>query len=279
MSKLSIRIRAGIAAGLCALGPCGLEKKYKFSIRLADLVRSIEAGPFPGTRLYAFMASRLMRPLYAAIADEIVSAGHRDRILDIGTGPGYLPIEITLRDPQAHVSGIDQSEDMIKVAKANANADKVAKSVHFAQGDAAMLPYPGRYFDLVVTANMLHHWSNPKAVFSAVNHVLAPGGEFWLCDYRDDISAEVWESLRAKLPIRCRIPFAVGPIASAMSAYGEAELLRIAAETKFEVVLLEQRTFTLFGQPMPLFNMLKLRKPLALGEHDTSSLETKDSGK
>ena len=267
MSKLSKTIMAGISTGLCALGPCGLERKYKFSRRLADLARSIETAPFPGTRLYAFLASRLLRPLYATIADEIVDLRHYDRILDIGTGVGYLPIEIALRDPKANISGIDESQDMVKIASSNARASKVGKSVGFARANATSLPYPGRYFDLVISANILHQWSNPKDVFAAANHALAPGGEFWLCDYRDDIPADVWESIRAKLPFRCRVPFAVGPMASSVTAYGEAELLKMAAEAKFEVAVLEQRTFTLFGQPMPLFNILKLRKPLVPGEH------------
>lgn len=261
MGRLGKYIRAGINTGLCALGPCGLERKYKFSKQLVDFARSIETTPFSGTRLYPFMASRLSRPLYAVIAEEIVSAGRYKRVLDIDTGLGFLPIEIMLRDPDAYASGIDASKDMIKYAKANAKTCKTGRPVHFAQGDAAILPYPGRHFDLVIDVGILHHLSNLKSVFMEANQVLLPGGEFWICDYKDDITAEEWESIRMKLPARCRVPFAVGLMASAMSAYGEANLLETAAETKFEVIALERKTFTLLGQPMPLFNMLKLRKP------------------
>ncbi|HEY3297052.1 MAG TPA: class I SAM-dependent methyltransferase [Armatimonadota bacterium] len=270
MSKLGQTIKAGIATGLCALGPCGLERKYKFSRRLAQMVRSIETSQFPGTGLYAFTTSKFLRPLYASIAEEILSAGHYNRILALGTGLGYLPTEITLRDPSIQVFGIDELPDAVKVAEANANVNKAGKSIHFSEGESANLPYPGRYFDLVVSANMLNHWANPKEVFAAVNHVLVPGGAFWLCDYRENIPAETWESLRAKLPIRCRVPFAVGLMASAMEAYSEADLLEMAGDARFEVEVMEQRTYTLLGQPMPLFNMLKLSKPIAFGEHDGS---------
>ena len=271
MSKLGKAIITGISIGLCALGSCGLERKYKFTKRLADIARSIETTPFSGTRLYPFIASRLTRPLYAAIADEIVHESRFKQILDIDTGLGFLPIEIMLRDNDAYVSGVDESQDMVKYARANARVCKVGKSVHFAHGDAAMLPYPGRHFDFVINVNILHHLPNLKNVFAEVNHMLLPGGEFWICDYKDGITVEEWESIRAKLPVRCRVPFAVGPMASAMSAYGEAELLKMADETKFEVISLEQRSFTLFGQPMPLFIMLKLRKPLSPVENEMNS--------
>jgi ubiquinone/menaquinone biosynthesis C-methylase UbiE len=269
MSKLRRIITASIATGLCALGTCGLQRKYKFSLWLADLVRSFDPSPFLWTRLYAFMPSRLMRPLYTALADEIVDAGRYSHILDLSTGLGCLPIEIALRDPHTHVYGIVELQNMVRTAKANARANKVGKSVHFARGDADKLPYPGGYFDLVVSAKMLHYKPVPKEVFAEVNHVIKPGGEFWFCDYQTDISPETWESIQATLPIRDRVLFAVGPISSAMSAYSEAELLNMASEADFEVVVFEHKTFTIFGQPMPLFNLLKLKKPLAVGEHDT----------
>lgn len=267
MSRLGRTIKTGITTGLCAFGSCGLERKYRFSKRLADLARSLETFPFPGTRFYTFTAWRLLRPLCASIADEIVSAGHFTRILDIGTGLGYLPIEIAHREPNMHVSGIDESQEMVDAAKINARTSKVEGSVHFVQGDPSNLPYPGRHFDLVVIVSVLHRLRNLKAVFDEVNHVLEPGGEFWLCDYRNDISVDVWESIRAKLPIKFRVPLALGPMALAMSAHGEAELFKMAAESNFEVLVFEERTFSLFGQPMPLFSMLKLRKPLTPVEH------------
>lgn len=262
MSDIKRVVKAGLVTGLCALGVCGLEKKYKFSRRLAEFAHSIEGVPFPGAMLYAFLATKQLRTLYASIADEIAASGHFERILDIGTGPGYLPIEIALRDADAVISGIDPSNDMVQIAEANARASRVGKNVDFGVGGPLSLPYPGRYFGMVTSVNVLHHWKNPSAVFDEVHHVLVPGGQFWICDYRHEIPIEQWESIRARLPLQLRIPFAVGPVASAIAAYSKDEMVALAERARFEEVLAEERTFTLFGEPMPVFNLIKMRKPL-----------------
>lgn len=261
MTKVGKALKTGIMAGICGLGLCGLVKKYNLSSRIADFAHSIDAVPFPGTRLYSFLASRQMRTLYAAIADEITEADGFERILDIGTGPGYLPIEIAMKNPDTCVSGIDESPDMIQIADANSHASRVGKSVDFAVGEPANLPYPGRYFNLVTSVNVLHHWKEPLEVFEEIYHILVPGGEFWIYDYRHDISEDEWTALREKLSPALRVAFMVGPMASAKAAYSSDELLRIASQTRFENPSLEPRSFMLFGYEMPVFNALKLKKP------------------
>ena len=54
----------------------------------------IERIPAPFASLYE-KATRLVREVYyAQVAEEVVSKLKTGRILDLGTGPGYLPIEI-----------------------------------------------------------------------------------------------------------------------------------------------------------------------------------------
>jgi ubiquinone/menaquinone biosynthesis C-methylase UbiE len=202
-----------------------------------------------------------MRSLYAGVADEIVKTHHFGRILDLGSGLGYLPIEIALRDRNTAIVGIDASSDMVRIAETNARANRIGKSVEFATGEPTNLPFPGRYFDLVASINVLHHWRDPMAVFEEVHHVLTPGGQFWICDYRRDISPEEWESIRHSLAFHLHIPFSIGPMASSMSAYCDDDLLSMANKAHFEDVTLEHRTFEMFGRQMPVFHILKLTKP------------------
>jgi len=261
MSKLKKTLKAAAIAGLCAVGLCAVARKLKLPTRVADLAQSVEAVPFPGTRLYSFLASRQLRPLYAAIADDITAAGKFARMLDLATGPGYLPIELALRNPESSIVGIDKSPEMIHIANADARASHVAESVEFATGDPANLPFPGRYFDLIAGVTTLHHWPEPLAVFEEVFHALVPGGQFWIYDYRKDIPQQVWESLQMKLPYFLRLVLSFGPIASSRAAYSESDLLKMAEQAHFENPVLDKLTLPLLGYPMPVFIRLKAHKP------------------
>ena len=261
MSITKKTIKAGIITGVCGLGLCALARKLKLSNRIADFAQNMQAVPFPGTRLYAFLASRQLRPLYSEVAEEIIRSGLDGRILDLGTGPGYLPIEIAQSKPSLSVVGMDPSGDMVRIAQAGARAAGVNKRLEFVPGDPTSLPFPGRYFDLVVSVNVLHHWADPHAVFEEVHHVLTPGGEFWIYDFKKDAPPDAWEELQKRLPIYLRPLLQLGPVASSKAAYPEEQLLEMAAATHFEDPTVEPRSLTLFGRAMPVFMRLRMRKP------------------
>ena len=50
---------------------------------------------------------------YSQVAEEIVSSFKSGLILDLGTGPGYLPIEIARRAPDINIIGVDLSRKLI----------------------------------------------------------------------------------------------------------------------------------------------------------------------
>lgn len=268
MNTLQRGIKAGLTAGICGVSFCALDRKFKLSTRVAGLAHSVEAGPFPGTNLYAFLTACQMSTLYSAIADDILEADGFEKMLDINTGPGLLPIDIARKHSDAAIIGVDESPGMVQIAEANAVASKVDKSVEFVTGDPANLPFPGRYFDFAVSVNALHHWRDPLAVLHEIHHILTPGGEFWIYDYRRETPEWKWDSLLRKLPLYLRIPFLVGPMASWRVSVSEKKLLDMVAETHFEVVEVQQREFTMFGRTMPVFNRYILRKPLQNRETD-----------
>ncbi|MDH7481164.1 MAG: class I SAM-dependent methyltransferase [Armatimonadota bacterium] len=261
MSKIKKIIKTGIAASLCGAGLFVLARRYGITSKIAEFAQNIEAVPFPGTELYSFLLARQLRPLYAEIASEIHEEGRFARILDLDTGPGYLPIELALRNHFHTIVGMDRSIDMVRVAKANARASNVEKVIEFTQGEPTNIPFPGRYFDLVVSVNVLHHWRNSSQVFDEIYRILNPGGEFWLYDYQSEVPLEEWQKYEKELPIHLRLAFEVGPMASWRAAYSKKELLEIAEATHFADAEVEPRTFTLFGKPMSVFFRLRLRKP------------------
>jgi 2-polyprenyl-3-methyl-5-hydroxy-6-metoxy-1,4-benzoquinol methylase len=74
-------------------------------------------------------------------------------ILDVGTGTGR--IAMFLAGSGASVTGLDASEEMLKVGRERAVAQHAA--VHFVVGDAHALNFPDRSFDVVVSSRLLMH--------------------------------------------------------------------------------------------------------------------------
>jgi SAM-dependent methyltransferase len=271
MSKLGKILKTGVVAGVCGVGLCALARKLKLPELVSDLAQSVEAVPFPGTRLYSFLAGRQLRPLYAAIADQIAGADGFERVLDLGTGAGYLPIEVALRNPETVICGVDRSLDMVRIAHANARVSGCGGAVSFEVGDTSSLPYPGRYFDLVVSVNVLHHWKDPLAVFEEVYHVLAPGGQFWIYDYVKHVPQKTWDALLEKLSPMLRWALQFGPIASSRAAYSEGDFLKLARKTNFVDASVEKLTLPLFGHDMPVFMRAVLHKPALHAEDEARS--------
>src|SRR5207244_6583070 len=97
------------------------------------------------------------REVEAALTEIIAAAGPQD-LLDIGTGTGRM-IEI-LGPRVVHALGIDQSREMLSVARVNLEHAGVANgSVRL--GDMYQLPLPDASFDAIVVHQVLHYADRP----------------------------------------------------------------------------------------------------------------------
>src|SRR5439155_25907227 len=85
------------------------------------------------------------------------------RILEVGTGTGSGAAQIAQRFPDAEITAVDISEEMIQRAR-----DRLP-SVRFEVGDAGALRFPDRSFDLIVQLNV-------PVYFRELARVTAPGG-------------------------------------------------------------------------------------------------------
>jgi ubiquinone/menaquinone biosynthesis C-methylase UbiE len=155
-------------------------------MRMLHHGRANALGLFDHADRYDRVASRLARPLYERVAADVAAAGlgPADRVLDVGTGPGRVPILIAEALPGRRIDGLDLSAAMIERARENARAAGVADRVTFTAGDVADLPYPDATFDLIVSSISQHHWPDADAGLRELRRVLRPGGRVWIYDFR-----------------------------------------------------------------------------------------------
>jgi arsenite methyltransferase len=126
------------------------------------------------------------RVMYAPFARKIVECQapleRGAMIVDLGTGPGLLSIQLHRLWPQAKIIGVDLSGEMLEIAKKN--ADKAGVSNYETRlGRAEEIPIESNSVDLVVTQSSLHEWENPRQGFSEIFRILKPGGSLILKDY------------------------------------------------------------------------------------------------
>lgn len=138
----------------------------------------------PGALASAYIkATRLViESYYCPLAEEIVSSINRGLILDLGTGPGHLPVEIAKRAPEVTVIGIDLSRRLIRAARENAAKAGVDHQLTFEVGDSARLRFEDACFDMVISTGMLHSLKHPVDVFREMYRVLKNGGQAWVYD-------------------------------------------------------------------------------------------------
>jgi len=128
-------------------------------------------------------ASRMViEGYYSQVADEIVSNIRQGTILDLGTGPGYLPVEIVRRAPDVRITGVDLSRKLIRMARINVHKAGLSLQISFEVGNSARLRFDNSVFDMVISTGMLHSLKNPVHVLLEINRVLKHGAQAWIYD-------------------------------------------------------------------------------------------------
>ncbi len=156
------------------------------------------------SRFYDFFARRVLRRVYRRLALDIARlAPPQAHLLDVGTGPGVLLMELAVHRPDLRLTGIDLSADM--AAAANRNLAVHGATVHV--GDVSRLPFADGSFDLVVSSLSLHHWADPGAGAAELTRVLRPGGRTVIYDFRSAPFDKLGAARADTGPVGTGIPF------------------------------------------------------------------------
>ena len=160
----------------------------------------IEAIPSFGAGIYALIAKKspMIHDIHVDVAEEVSAQISSGRLLDIGTGPGYVPFEIAKRAPGLEIVGIDLSPGMVEIAEKQAKELGLSDRVTFKAANAGSLPFEDGQFDLIISTLSLHHWLKPAEYIKELHRVLKKNGQIWLYDIWRDTPKEIDEQVRKK---------------------------------------------------------------------------------
>ena len=133
----------------------------------------------------------LVRTTYRRFVDGVLDLGiTRGYGMDLGTGPGYVAIDIDGRNPGLQMIGLDLGAHMIERARQQALRSEHNGQPPWLQADAHVLPVADDSLDLVISSFSLHHWQDPLAVLNEIARVLRrprpdtgeQGGHYYIAD-------------------------------------------------------------------------------------------------
>ncbi|MBQ3442933.1 MAG: class I SAM-dependent methyltransferase [Selenomonadaceae bacterium] len=111
-----------------------------------------------------------------------LSKDFRGRLLEVPVGTGVLSLPVYKELDGAEIICFDYSDKMLDAARERANQLNL-HGVKFIQGDVAQLPFEDDFFDLVLSINGFHAFSDKISAWAQTYRVLKPGGIFCGCMY------------------------------------------------------------------------------------------------
>jgi len=111
-------------------------------------------------------------------AQTALNLGARGHILDLGTGTARIPITLCrlANNSTIKITAIDLAQSMLDLAQANMTEAKLNHQITLELADAKQLPYPDRFFDMVISNSIVHHLADPRPCLAEAMRVLKPGG-------------------------------------------------------------------------------------------------------
>lgn len=187
-----------------------------------------------------------------AFVDRLKQLGAHGRMLDLGTGPGDIPLMVVSALSGAglpgDVFGVDLSRHMLAIARRKQQASPHRDRLRFEVEDVKTLPFEDGSFDTVFSNTILHHIPDPAAMLRQAWRVLRPGGVLLIRDlYRPPDEATL-DALVAKHAADCNEAQRAMFRASLKAALTPDELRAIVEQvgmTNVEVVIDTDRHMSL----------------------------------
>lgn len=130
----------------------------------------------------------------------LLEDGDYRKILDIGTGTGYLAFPLAEKFSASTVYGIDIAETIIEKNNETVT-EKEISNLYFQAFDGLKYPFEDESFDLIVTRYAFHHFPNVVDAIQQMNRLLVKGGMVLISDpirNDKDVNGVIDEYMRVK---------------------------------------------------------------------------------
>ncbi len=112
-----------------------------------------------------------------AFVERVIALGtNSGHFLDVGTGPAQIPILLAQRCPDIHITAVDLSEEMLKIARHHVAEANLTKQITLEHIDAKVLPYPDNYFDGLISNSIVHHIHDAISALKEMGRVVKQNG-------------------------------------------------------------------------------------------------------
>lgn len=130
------------------------------------------------------------------IAEFLTSKTDNGKLLDVGTGPGRLLVNISKINPQIELYGFDISEAMLKTARKNLHG----MDVELKQGNIEKTQYNNEFFDIITCTGSFYLWNHPVQCLNEIHRILKQGKSAYLFEtYKDHDDKEFRQALKINL--------------------------------------------------------------------------------
>lgn len=104
-------------------------------------------------------------------------------VLDVATGTADLALEIRRQLPDARITGVDISNEMLAIGREKIKAKGWQPFIELFEGDSEHLPFADESFDAVTVAFGVRNFERPIAGLAEICRVLKPGGRLIVLEF------------------------------------------------------------------------------------------------
>ncbi len=157
---------------------------------------------------YAALLSFGQDPRWRSFLVSRIEAGPDDVVLDVATGTGAVALALAQRYGCA-VTAVDQSPEMLAVAKRRVAAARARRPVRLVEARAEALPFGDSSFDALTFTYLLRYVEDPAAALRELARVVRPGGRIASLEFsvpQNPLARAPWEAyVRVGLPLLGRV--------------------------------------------------------------------------
>jgi trans-aconitate methyltransferase len=174
-------------------------------------------------------------------------------VLDIGCGPGNITWRFAERYPRATLHGVDGSAAMLKYGYGRLeNMDpRVRARITLIEGFVPGVILPARGYDVILSNSLLHHLTDPQALWTMVRERARPGTRIFIGDLSrpasQDAARQLVETYAGTEPELLKTDF-YNSLCAAFTLAEIQDQLRAAGLAQLQLQAISDRHLAIHGQ-------------------------------